>query len=127
MNIEEINGAIKEIADTFKIRNQQLKLIEELGELTREISKDIANGREISDETISEIADVNILINQILYLSSNKDYNSKEKLKEHIEYKLQRTIQRINIGYYKQEELREYEERFKKIQRNENRTRNNRR
>lgn len=101
MNIEEINGAIKEIADTFKIRNQQLKLIEELGELTREISKDIANGREISDETISEIADVNILINQILYLSSNKDYNSKENLKEHIEYKLQRTIQRINTGYYK--------------------------
>ena len=47
MNIEEINGAIKEIADTFKIRNQQLKLIEELGELTREISKNIANGRNL--------------------------------------------------------------------------------
>ena len=101
MNIEEINGAIKEIADNFGLVTQQLKLIEELGELTREISKDIANGREISDETISEIADVNILINQILYLSSNKDYNSKEKIKEHIEYKLQRTIQRINTGYYK--------------------------
>ena len=101
MNIEEINGAIKEIADTFKIRNQQLKLIEELGELTKEISKDIANRREISDDTISEIADVNILINQILYLSSNKDYNSEEKLKAQLEYKLQRTIQRINIGYYK--------------------------
>ena len=101
MNIEEINGAIKEIADNFGLVTQQLKLIEELGELTREISKDIANGRKISDDTISEITDVNILINQILYLSSNKDYNSKEKLKEHIEYKLQRTIQRINIGYYK--------------------------
>lgn len=100
MNIEEINRAIKEIADTFKIRNQQLKLIEELGELTREISKDIANGRKISDDTISEITDVNILINQILYLSSNKDYNSKEKLKEHIEYKLQRTLKRIEEGYY---------------------------
>lgn len=100
MNTEEINGAIKEIADTFKIRNQQLKLIEELGELTREISKDIANGRKISDDTISEITDVNILINQILYLSSNKDYNSKEKLKEHIEYKLQRTLKRIEEGYY---------------------------
>lgn len=100
MNIEEINGAIKEIADTFKIKNQQLKLIEELGELTREISKDIANGRKISDDTISEITDVNILINQILYLSSNKDYNSKEKLKEHIEYKLQRTLKRIEEGYY---------------------------
>ena len=101
MNIEEINGAIKEIADNFGLVTQQLKLIEELGELTREISKDIANRREISDDTISEIADVNILINQILYLSSNKDYNSKEKLKEQLEYKLQRTIQRINIGYYK--------------------------
>lgn len=101
MNIEEINGAIKEIADTFQNPSQQLKLIEELGELSREIAKDIANNRGISDDTISEIADVNILINQILYLSSNKDYNSKEKLKEHIEYKLQRTIQRINIGYYK--------------------------
>lgn len=100
MNIEEINGAIKEIADNFGLVTQQLKLIEELGELTREISKDIANGREISDETISEIADVNILINQILYLSSNKDYNSKEKLKEHIEYKLQRTLERIEEGYY---------------------------
>ena len=100
MNTEEINGAIKGIADTFKIRNQQLKLIEELGELTREISKDIANGRKISDDTISEIADVNILINQILHLSSNKDYNSKEKLKEHIEYKLQRTLKRIEEGYY---------------------------
>ena len=100
MNIEEINGAIKEIADNFGLVTQQLKLIEELGELTREISKDIANGREISDETISEIADVNILINQILYLSSNKDYNSKEKLKEHIEYKLQRTLKRIEEGYY---------------------------
>lgn len=100
MNIEEINGAIKEIADNFGLVTQQLKLIEELGELTREISKDIANGREISDDTISEIADVNILINQILHLSSNKDYNSKEKLKEHIEYKLQRTLKRIEEGYY---------------------------
>lgn len=100
MNIEEINGAIKEIADNFGLVTQQLKLIEELGELTREISKDIANGRKISDDTISEIADVNILINQILYLSSNKDYNSKEKLKEHIEYKLQRTLKRIEEGYY---------------------------
>ena len=101
MNIEEINGAIKEIADNFGLVTQQLKLIEELGELTREISKDIANGRKISDDTISEITDVNILINQILYLSSNKDYNSKEKLKEHIEYKLQRTLKRIEEGYYK--------------------------
>ena len=97
MNIEEINGAIRTIADTFKIRNQQLKLIEELGELTREISKDIANGREISDDTISEIADVNILINQILYLAEE---GAVELAREQLEYKLQRTLKRIEEGYY---------------------------
>ena len=56
---------IRTIADTFKNPSQQLKLIEELGELTREISKDIATGREISKDTISEIADVNICIDQV--------------------------------------------------------------
>ena len=98
MNIDEINGAIRTIADTFKNPSQQLKLIEELGELTREISKDIATGREISKDTISEIADVNILINQLLYLAGE---DTKDKVKKQIEYKLQRTLDRINNGYYK--------------------------
>lgn len=98
MNIEEINGAIKEIADTFQNPSQQLKLIEELGELSREIAKDIANNRGISDDTISEIADVNILINQLLHMAGG---DTKEKLKKQIEYKLQRTLRRIEDGYYK--------------------------
>ena len=98
MNIDEINGAIRTIADTFKNPSQQLKLIEELGELTREISKDIATGREISKDTISEIADVNILINQLLYLAGE---GIKEEVRKQIEYKLQRTLDRINNGYYK--------------------------
>ena len=97
MNIDEINGAIRTIADTFKNPSQQLKLIEELGELTREISKDIATGREISKDTISEIADANILINQLLHLAGE---GTKEKVKEQIEYKLQRTLKRIESGYY---------------------------
>ena len=97
MNIDEINGAIRTIADTFKNPSQQLKLIEELGELTREISKDIATGREISKDTISEIADVNILINQLLYLAGE---GTKYKVKKQIEYKLQRTLKRIESGYY---------------------------
>ena len=97
MNIEEINGAIKEIADTFKIRNQQLKLIEELGELSRELSKDIAVGRNISTATISEIVDVVILIEQILYLAEE---GAAELAREQLEYKLQRTLKRIEEGYY---------------------------
>ena len=97
MNIDEINGAIRTIADTFKNPSQQLKLIEELGELTREISKDIATGREISNDTISEIADVNILINELIHLA---DEGTKEKVKEQIEHKIQRTLKRIESGYY---------------------------
>ena len=97
MNFIERDKTIMKIADTFKNPSQQLKLIEELGELTREISKDIATGREISKDTISEIADVNILINQLLYLAGE---GTKEKVKEQIEYKLQRTLKRIESGYY---------------------------
>lgn len=97
MNIEEINGAIKTIADNFGLVNQQCKLIEELGELIREISKDIAAGRKISADTISEIADVNILINELIYLA---DEGTKEKVKEQIEHKIQRTLKRIKDGYY---------------------------
>lgn len=97
MNIDEINGAIRTIADTFKNPSQQLKLIEELGELTREISKDIANNRKISADTISEIADVNILINELIYLAGE---GTKEKVKEQIEHKIQRTLKRIESGYY---------------------------
>lgn len=98
MNIEEINGAIRTIADNFKNPSQQLKLIEELGELSRELSKDIAVGRNISTATISEIVDVVILIEQILYLAEEE---AAELAREQLEYKLQRTIQRINTGYYK--------------------------
>lgn len=98
MNIEEINGAIRTIADNFKNPSQQLKLIEELGELSRELSKDIAVGRNISTATISEIVDVVILIEQILYLAEEE---AAELAREQLEYKLQRTLKRIEEGYYK--------------------------
>ena len=101
MGIEEVVKNIELIADTFGLKSQQLKLIEELGELTRELSKDIANNRSISDNTLSEIADVKILINQILYLVEKEDINVYEKLRSNTEYKLKRTIQRINTNYYK--------------------------
>ena len=97
MNIEEINGAIRTISDNFKNPSQQLKLIEELGELSRELSKDIAVGRNISTATISEIVDVVILIEQILYLAEEE---AAELAREQLEYKLQRTLKRIEEGYY---------------------------
>ena len=101
MGIEEVVKNIELIADTFGLKSQQLKLIEELGELTRELSKDLANNRNISDNTLSEIADVKILLNQLLYLVEKEDINVYEKLRNNTEYKLKRTIQRISTNYYK--------------------------
>lgn len=101
MDIDEVVSNIEYIANVFGIKNQQCKLIEELSELIKELAADIANNRDISEKTIMEIADVNILINQILYLSTTKEYNSKEKLSDAIEYKLKRTIHRIKTNYYK--------------------------
>ena len=52
--------------------------------------------------TISEIADVTILLNQILYLA--KDYtvfDLDKRLNDNIEYKLRRTKFRIRKGEYK--------------------------
>lgn len=107
MDIEEINSSVESIANTFGIRNQQLKLIEELSELIKEIAIDISNNRDISEATILEIADVNILINQIIYLSNKGNYKIREDLQKAIEYKLMRTIHRIKIGYYDKEGRKE--------------------
>ena len=47
--------------------------------------------------TISEIVDVAILIEQILYLAEE---GAAELAREQLEYKLQRTLERIKEGYY---------------------------
>lgn len=95
MDIKE--DYIKEIAYTFGKENQEAKLIEEMGELLKELGINIRD-KIITENTISEMADVRILMDQLLELYG------EEKKKEHaeqIEYKLQRTIKRISEGYYK--------------------------
>ncbi len=88
---------IKKIANNFGIVNQENKLIEELAELIKELSiLHQENSKAEKDNVIEEMSDVIILIYQLIYL-----YEVDEKIEEIIEYKLNRTIQRIEQDYYK--------------------------
>ena len=72
--------------------------IEECAELIQCITKILRGRMKPNDISIcEEIADVNILINQLLHLAGE---GTKEKVKKQIEYKLQRTLKRIESGYY---------------------------
>ena len=99
MNFIERNKAIMKIADTFGDK-QKLKLIEELSELTRELALDVSHNREITQNTINEIADTLILIEQILYLAEKGGLNANQLLEDAIEYKIYRTLKRIASNYY---------------------------
>jgi len=95
---------IKQIYEHFGKENQIHKAIEELCELCDEleIAKSIiAHGGEAKDFTGSitqEIADVIIMLHQ-LQIALDISY---EELNEQIEYKLNRTIERMGNGYYEQ-------------------------
>ena len=99
MNFIKKNKAIMKIADTFGDK-QKLKLIEELSELTRELALDVSHNREITQNTINEIADTLILIDQILYLAEKNGLNANQLLEDAIEYKIYRTLKRIASNYY---------------------------
>ena len=99
MKFIERNKAIMKIADTFGDK-QKLKLIEELSELTRELALDVSHNREITQNTINEIADTLILIEQILYLAEKNGLNANQLLEDAIEYKIYRTLKRIASNYY---------------------------
>ena len=99
MNFIERQKAIMKIADTFGDK-QKLKLIEELSELTRELALDVSHNREITQNTINEIADTLILIEQILYLAEKNGLNANQLLEDAIEYKIYRTLKRIASNYY---------------------------
>lgn len=100
MNFIDRNKAIIAIADTFGVKNQRLKLIEELSELIKELSLDVAYDRQITQNTINEIADTLILIEQVLYLAEKNGLNANQLLENAIEYKIYRTLKRIASNYY---------------------------
>jgi len=92
-----IDKDLKTIADYFKFDSQKDKLVEETGEMLQALIKFIKckkyENRMHLDE---EIADVKICLEQIEYLIS-VDFEVQEVKQE----KINRTLQRIENGYYK--------------------------
>ena len=85
-----MNERIKTIADHYGLNNQMMQTVEEMGELTQAIVKVFRNGLDNErDNLIEELADVEIMIEQLDYLLGD---NQIEKVKE---YKIKRQINRI--------------------------------
>lgn len=104
------NEKIKYIAEYFGLAQEQ-KIIEEAGELITELSrlqqqvmlvalgKAETDDREIKrmmNDVILEMVDVDILIHQLIHI-----YDAEDEFEEGLDYKLDRTIRRIENGYYK--------------------------
>ena len=103
------------IAKYFGVEIQEEKLMEECSELIQavaklhgkllQIAKDQTNDKEaeydklelddLVENVVEEMADVQILIQQIAFL-----YEAEAELDYDIEYKINRTINRIKNGYY---------------------------
>ena len=81
---------IRQIADHYGLNNQMMQTVEEMGELTQAIVKVFRNGLDNErDNLIEELADVEIMIEQLDYLLGD---NQIEKIKE---YKVNRQLNRI--------------------------------
>ena len=84
--------ALMEIANHYGLRTQSLKLIEEMAELTQSLSKLLINPYdESTDENVDEeIADVNIMLKQLMYLCG-----SRQDVYKIMRHKIDRQIERI--------------------------------
>ena len=80
---------IKKIADYYGIKRQLHQLAEECSELAVESSHSARNGTTV--KIIEEMADVEIMIEQIVYLAKI----DRKDIDECIQYKLERQMKRI--------------------------------
>jgi NTP pyrophosphatase (non-canonical NTP hydrolase) len=91
-----ITKDLKTIADHFQ-HKQVMKLVEEMAELTQAIVRVHNNDNEENSlHIIEEMADVEIVLEQLKYLLRSQ--GEFEIIKQQ---KIQRTLERIKSGYYK--------------------------
>lgn len=88
-----MNEDLKKIANHYGLRRQLWQTVEETAELTQVICK---TGRydmdTVRDHLVEEVADVSIMIDQIVYLLG---YNMIAKIREE---KIKRQLERISNG-----------------------------
>ena len=82
---EQIKQDIQKIADYYGLDNQTDKTIEECAELIQALAK-----LESRENTIEEIADVQIMLKQMLYL-----LDCEEEVEKVMAYKINRQLERM--------------------------------
>lgn len=95
--IQNIDPRLKKIADCFGFDAQAEKAIEEMAELVVEIKHLKKRGENAADcypRLIEELADVKIMIDQLVYLVRQDEENS-EYFDFQTESKIERTLLRI--------------------------------
>lgn len=100
MNPDIFNEQIKLISehnlnDKVNLTMVEIKAIEEMSELTQSIMKD--GLKNPSSNLIEEVADTIITINQLKY-ALEKQLGNSNVVNNVIDFKLKRTINRLNIG-----------------------------
>ena len=84
----------RRILQHYGLRHQKAKTIEELGELIVALQKDLLSGKDgLSQDVLEEIADVHIMITQLL-----DDESDKTTVSLIVDKKLKRQIRRIKAG-----------------------------
>lgn len=68
---EEYKALVKKIAKHYGNKKQTIKAIEELSELIKELAKDL-NGKGEEHKIVGEIADAQIMLDQLIYLHKIK-------------------------------------------------------
>ena len=82
----------KQILKYYGLQHQKAKAIEELGELIVALQKDLLSGKDgLSKDVLEEIADVHIMLSQLL-----DDEGDKTQVSLIVDKKLKRQMHRIN-------------------------------
>ena len=89
MNVYVDEDKVKEIAEHYGLKNQLRQLAEECSELSVESSHSARKGTTV--KIIEEIADVMIMIEQVVYLAKI----DKCDIEDCINYKINRQLKRI--------------------------------
>lgn len=90
---EQQHKTCSDIIEHYGVENQREILVEECAELIQAVSKCKRNGTVISDNLVEELADVSIMLEQILTVLSKTE---RERYDRYITTKLNRQISRIN-------------------------------
>lgn len=88
MNVQQTESC-RAIANFYGIDSQSLIAIEEMSELTKELCKD-QRGYDRNKDIIEELADVSIMIEQLIAL-----YDCEKEVSDMIDFKVNRQLRRM--------------------------------